>query len=47
MVDDIRREHDEYLARHGGHRARTPDSLHHRIQTGRVRKWRERWDFIT
>jgi hypothetical protein len=47
MVHDIRREHDEYLARHGGRRARTMDSLHHRIQTGRVREWRERWDLIS
>lgn len=42
VADDIRREHDEYLARNGGVRARTPESEHHRIQTWRLAEWRDR-----
>ena len=46
VADDIRREHEEYLVRNGGRRARTPDSEHHRIQTWRVARWRDRWDLL-
>ncbi len=46
VVDDIRSEHADYLARNGGERARTKDSEHHRIQTFRVERWRERWDLL-
>jgi hypothetical protein len=46
MTDDIRREHEDYLRRHGGTRARTEDSVHHRITTARVEQWWERWDLL-
>ena len=46
MSRDIRREHDEYLACHGGRRAVTADSTHHRIQTSRVKRWQERWGLL-
>lgn len=46
VVDDIRTEHEEYLARNGGRRAQTKDSIHHRIQTSRVQRWKGRWDLL-
>ena len=41
---DIARAHDEYLARNGGERAKTRDSLHHQISLPRIIQWRDRWD---
>jgi hypothetical protein len=46
VVDDIRAEHERYLARHGGRRAQSEDSNHHRIQLARVAPWRDRWDLL-
>ena len=46
VVEDIRAEHDAYLARNGGRRARTEDSKHHRVQTSRVARWADRWDLL-
>ena len=46
VVDDIRSEHEYYLARNGGQRAQTTDSKHHGIKTFRVERWRERWDLL-
>jgi hypothetical protein len=43
---DIYREHQVYLARHGGVRAESPESNHHAIQPRRVRQWRDRWDLL-
>jgi hypothetical protein len=44
MEDSIYREHQEYLARHGGQRAQNPDSKHHGIPKSRVEEWRDRWE---
>lgn len=46
VVEDIRVEHERYLARNGGRRALTDDSTHHRVQTTRVALWRGRWDLL-
>ena len=46
IENDIHREHQAYLARHGGVRPRNPDSTHHGIQRSRVMEWRERWDIL-
>lgn len=46
MIQDIRREHAAYLARHGGRRAVTPGSVHHRVQTARLGPWQERWELL-
>ena len=44
--NDIDLAHREYLSRHGGQRARSPESDHHRITTKRVEQWRDRWDLL-
>jgi hypothetical protein len=46
MQKSIYDEHQAYLARHGGHRARNPRSTHHRITNVRVHEWRDRWDLL-
>jgi hypothetical protein len=42
--NDIFLAHREYLARHGGHRARTDESTHHAVPLDRIAEWRDRWD---
>ena len=42
--NDIFLAHREYLARHGGHRARTDESTHHAVPLDRITEWRDRWD---
>lgn len=44
--ENIRRHHDAYLQRHGGHRAVSDDSTHHAIQPARIREWLGRWDLL-
>ncbi len=44
--NDIYNNHEEYLARHGGRRARSQDTMHHRIEPARVRQWRGKWDVL-
>ncbi len=34
------------LARHGGQRARNPDSTHHAAPVSAIEEWRERWDVL-
>jgi hypothetical protein len=46
IENDIYTTHQAYLARHGGLRARTLGSTHHRITTNRVEGWRDRWDLL-
>jgi hypothetical protein len=46
IENDIYSTHRQYLARHGGRRARTLESTHHRITTNRVEQWRDRWDLL-
>jgi hypothetical protein len=38
--------HAAYLSRHGGQRARNPESTHHAIPVSRLEEWRERWDIL-
>ena len=46
MENSIHVEHQAYLARHGGTRARNPDSKHHAVAANRLEQWRERWDIL-
>jgi hypothetical protein len=43
---DIHQAHQEYLARHGGHRAQNPTSDHHKITTARVRRLAISWSAL-
>jgi len=44
--NDIYREHQAYLASHGGKRARNPNSTHHAIDENRLREWQGRWEIL-
>jgi hypothetical protein len=46
VQNDIHQVHHDYLQRHGGTRARNPDSTHHAIATARIAQWRDRWDLL-
>jgi hypothetical protein len=46
IENNIFEEHQAYLARHGGQRARSPESKHHRITDDRVEQWRDKWDIL-
>jgi hypothetical protein len=46
MRDDIYKAHREYLARHGGRRARNPDSKHHSIDEKRLANWHGKWEIL-
>ena len=46
IENSIYRRHRAYLARHGGHRARSPESTHHAIPVDAIEEWRERWDVL-
>ena len=46
MRDNIHSAHQAYLNRHGGMRARNPDSTHHAIDEGRLDQWQGRWDVL-
>jgi hypothetical protein len=46
MQRDIGATHQEYLARHGGHRAENDESNHHAIGLDRVEQWKDRWDIL-
>lgn len=46
IENNIYEVHQAYLRRHGGHRARSPESKHHRITDDRVEQWRDRWDLL-
>ena len=46
VENSIHVEHAAYLARHGGTRARNPDSTHHAVPASRLEQWRERWDVL-
>jgi hypothetical protein len=43
---DVSVHHQEYLDRHGGHRAETEDSVHHAIPLERIHSWIDRWDLL-
>lgn len=46
IKNDIYRRHREYLEKHGGRRAKNPDSKHHSIDESRLEEWKERWDIL-
>jgi hypothetical protein len=46
MENSIYVEHEAYIARYGGKRARTPTSTHHAIPSKRIAQWRDRWDLL-
>lgn len=46
MRDNIFKAHQEYLNRHGGTRAKNPDSTHHAIEESRLAEWLGRWDIL-
>jgi hypothetical protein len=46
IENSIYKRHQEYLVRHGGHRARTPESKHHAIPLSAIEEWRECWDSL-
>jgi len=46
MENDIYTAHQEYLAKHGGQRAKNNNSTHHTIPLSRVEQWKNRWDIL-
>jgi hypothetical protein len=44
--NDIYQAHKSYLDRHGGQRARNPNSTHHAIDETRLAEWRNRWGIL-
>lgn len=44
--NDIYKAHQQYLDRHGGKRAKNPDSTHHAIDEKRLKEWQDRWDIL-
>jgi len=46
MENDIFTAHQDYLAKHGGNRAKNNASTHHSIPLSRVQQWKDRWDVL-
>lgn len=46
MRNDIYETHQAYLKRHGGTRARKPESEHHAITESRLEQWKDRWEIL-
>lgn len=46
IQNDIFDAHQKYLDKHGGKRARNPQSAHHAITLARVHQWRDYWDLL-
>ncbi len=44
--NDIYEVHQDYLNKHGGERARNPESTHHAIDEKRLEQWKDRWDIL-
>ena len=44
--NDIYKSHKAYLDRHGGNRARNPDSKHHSIDERRLEEWESCWEIL-
>ena len=44
--NDIHRAHQQYLNKHGGVRAKNPDSTHHAIETKRLAEWKDKWEVL-
>ena len=46
IANDIHTAHQNYLAKHGGKRAKSQESTHHSIPLHRVQQWKDRWDLL-
>ena len=46
MAEDIFSTHQEYLLRHEGTRAYTPNSTHHSVSLSRIVQWHDGWDLL-
>ena len=46
VKDNIFKEHQEYLNKHGGKRPGNPDSTHHAIDEKRLSERQERWEIL-
>ena len=44
--NDIHHAHQQYLQKHGGHRAENDDTNHHSIEERRLQQWQDRWDVL-
>jgi hypothetical protein len=44
--NDIHKTHQEYLRRHGGKRAKNPESPHHAIEEKRLSEWEGKWEIL-
>jgi hypothetical protein len=44
--NDIHEAHQQYLNKHGGHRAQNDDSNHHSINESRLEHWHNKWDIL-
>jgi len=46
LGDDIHKAHQNYLQKHGGHRAQNDGSNHHSIKESRLAEWENKWDIL-
>jgi len=46
IQNNIYENHNTYLAKHGGSRAKNPNSKHHGIDSKRIVQWKERWNIL-
>jgi len=46
MRNDIYHAHQAYLGRHGGQRAKNPESTHHSIEEKRLSAWQGNWAIL-
>lgn len=46
IQNNIYETHDTYLKKHGGSRAKNPNSKHHGIDPKRIVQWKERWNIL-
>ena len=44
--NDIHEAHQQYLNKHGGHRAKNDDSNHHSIDESRLENWQNKWEIL-
>jgi hypothetical protein len=44
--NDIHNAHQQYLQKHGGHRARNDNTNHHSIEESRLGRWQDKWETL-
>ena len=44
--EDIQKSHQQYLTKHGGHRAENDSSKHHSIHESRLEAWQNKWEIL-